>query len=352
MAKGAGRVKTIKPKGASGDDLKELGKVFGDMFSGGSNMDFEIALDKLKKLKANVSRVQKFMESFDKNIYSKVLVNDTFVSKYKTNINNFIEDCKTISEYDENGKSLTDVVKFYQSSKEHKVVKDCIGMCRRVIRYKKYLDDIDNIDDGFLKSSNMADLKLFTFCDFDIKYLYVYGNVDESVKRYIVVFLSMMLKSTKEIFDIITSPDVDINKVSKIVIDVIASTKKLLPRCSKAFDKIEQSLDLLKNNFSEYYKDFVSTKDQSSIITNFLSDCTKQTDDDGGRVDMELTRQFMQITNFFRKQSAGKVKDPRVNELLNFLDSQFKSLDVDEDADDEDSGEDAEEEDLLIKKNK
>ena len=297
-------------------------------------MDFEIALDKLKKLKSNILRVQKFLESFDRSIYGKVMINDTFIKTYRDNIKNFIEDCKTISEFDENGKALNEVVSFYQSSKENKVVKDCISMCRRIIRYKKYLEDIDSLDDSFLKSSNMEDLKIFPFCDFDIKFLYVYGNIDESVKKYIMIFLSMMLKSTKEIFEVITSPDVDIDKLSQIVVEVISSTKKLLPRCSKAFDKIESSLDLLKNNFSEYYKDFVSTKDQTVIISNFIADCSKDTGEDGegeGKVDVELTRQFMQITNFFRKQSAGKIKDPAVNELLNFLDNQFKSLDIDED---------------------
>jgi predicted translin family RNA/ssDNA-binding protein len=336
MGKGNGRVKTIKPKNAMGGDMKELGKVFGDLFSGGSNMDFEIALDKLKKLKSNVVRVQKFLESFDKSVYGKVMSNDTFIKTYRTNIQNFVEDCKTITDYEEYGKTINEVVSFYQSSKENKVVKDCIGICRRIVRYKKYLEDIDNLDDSFLRSSNLADLKIFPFCDFDIKYLYVYGNIDESVKKYIMIFLSMILKSTKEIFEVVTSPDIDIDKMSKIVVEVIASTKKLLPRCGKAFDKIEKSLDLLKNNFGEYYKDMVSSKDQSVIISNFIADCSKDTgdgDEDEGNVDIELTRQFAQITNFFRKNSAGKIKDPRVNELLNFLDKQFKSLDIDEDED-------------------
>lgn len=345
MARGGGRVKTIKAKNGLGSDAKDLSAVFGQIFGESGNMDFDIALDKLNKLKSNISRVKKLLESFSKTIYSKVLSNGNGeetpeVRNYKKNMEGFIEDCKYISDWSEFGKNPNEVISFYRVCKEHKISKDCISMCRKLIKFKKNLEDIENLSDDFIKSSKLKDLQLFTFCNFDIKYIYVYGNIDESAKKYLLIFLSMILKSTKEIFDVITSPDVDIDKISKIVIDVIASTKKMLPRCSKAFSKLESSMDLLKNNFSEYYKDFVSTKDQTTIITNFIADCTKEenekADNNSGKMDLELTRQFMEITNFFRKQSAGKIKDPAINQLLSFLDKQFRSLDVEESDNDED----------------
>jgi hypothetical protein len=344
MGKGGARIKTIKSKNLLGDEEKDLSSIFGQLFGEANNMDFEVAMDKLSKLRSNVSRVSKFLESFSKTIYGKILPNlngytDTSISLYKKNISGFVEDCKIISEWSEFGKTPTEVINFYRQSKENKVVKDCISMCRQLIKYKKNIekgDDNSDISGDFLKSSKVKDLQLFTFCDFDIKYLYVYGGADESTKKYIILFLSMMLKSTKEIFEVITSPDIDINKVSHIVVSVIAKTKKMLPRCSKAFSKLESSMDLLKNNFSEYYKDFVSTKDQSTIISSFISDCMKEEVDKAettsGKMDLELTRQFMEITNFFRKQHAGKIKDPAINNILEFLDKQFKSLeDLEED---------------------
>lgn len=341
---GSGRVKTIKMK--SGGDEKELSSMFSQIFGESGNMDFDIAMDKLNKLKSNVSRIMKFMESFDKTVYVKVLPNlgngeqeAARIANYRTNIANFVEDCKTITEWSEFGKTPAEVISFYQQSKENKVVKDCIAMCRRLIKFKKNIEDIDNLSGDFLKSSKTKDLQLFTFCDFDIKYLYVYAGVDDSTKKYILLFLSMVLKSSKELFEIVTSPDIDIDKISKVVVDVIKSTKKMLPRCSKAFSKLESSMDLLKNNFSEYYKDFVSTKDQGTIVSNFIADCMKEesekAESTSGKMDLELTRQFMEITNFFRKQHAGKIKDPAINDMLKFLDKQFKSLEEDEEGEGE-----------------
>lgn len=322
-----GKVKVIK----SNVDTKDLNEVIGQLFGQGDNMDFEIAMDKLNKLRSNMSRVLKFMESFDKAILSKVLEQTEETKKYKEGIHNFVQDCKEISEWSEFGRNPLEVGVFYKKCKESKTVADCISICRNLNKFKKSLGD--DLSDDFIKSQSTKDLVIFPFCDFDVKFLYIYGNIDDSVKKYIMIFLSVLLKSTKEIYEVITSPDIDIDKVSKIVVDVIASTKKMLPRCGKAFSKLESSMELLKKNFADYYKDFLSTKDQSTIITNFIADCTKEEvdkSDETGRSDIELTRQFMEITNFFRKQSAGKVKDPAVAQLLEFLDKQFEALDLDE----------------------
>jgi hypothetical protein len=313
------KVKTIK-----NDDFSA---VFGQLFGDGKDMDFDIAMDKLNKLRSNLSRVINFLESFDKSIYCKVL-NEDKDSPNRKHTAEFIADCKIISEWSEFGKNPAEVGKFYKKAKDNKVVGDCISMCKRLIKHKKHLEG--DLSGNFLVSSNTKDLQVFPFCDFDIKYLYVYSNVDESVKKYILVFLSMLLKTTKEIYDVITSPDIDIDKISQVVVDVISSTKKMLPRCSKAFSRLESSMDLLKKNFTEYYKDFVSSKDQSTFITNFIADCTKEeAERTDGSSDIELTRQFMEITNFFRKQSAGKIKDPAIAQLLDVLDNQFKSVGLD-----------------------
>ncbi len=321
-----GRVKVVK----SNVDTKGLNEVFGQMFGNGDNMDFEIALSKMHKLRSNVSRVMKFMESFDKSILSKVLEQTPETRQYKASVQNFVQDCKEISEWSEFGRNPNEVGVAYKKFKDSKVVADCISICRVLNKHKKSLGENPSFD--FIKSPSLKDLVVFPFCDIDIKFIFVYGNIDDSVKKYILVFLSLMLESTKEIYEVITSPDIDIEKISRIVVDVIASTKKMLPRCDKAFAKLESSMELLKKNFAEYYKDFLSTKDQSTIITNFIADCTKEeveNSDETGKADVELTRQFMQITNFFRKQSAGKVKDPAIAQLLEFLDKQFEALEED-----------------------
>ncbi len=147
----------------------------------------------------------------------------------------------------------------------------------------------------------------------------------------------MLFKTTYDIYEIVTSPDIDISKFSDIIIQSIQQAKKMIPRANRAFRKIEDSVELLKNNFQGYYKDFISTKNPTIILENFILDCSKENGDD---VDIELARQFKKIVMFYQKKSQGKIKDPRVNQLFDMLNKNFdmlnvKDTDIDNNSDDE-----------------
>lgn len=336
MGRGA-RTKIIK-QNITGVDQKELNDIFGQIVGDRNSLDPDIVNDKYNKLITSVDRISKLMGSFNKSIYGKVLCNDPRVELYKSNINGWIEDCKSLLDNQEG-----QMVDRYLSGKNHKVVNDCIHMCSKLSRFKKCIQHNDNLSDSFLKSSKTKDLCIFPFCDFDIKFLYVYGNVDDSVRKYIMIFLNMIFNTTYDISQIVVTPDVDIEKLSDIIVRAISESKKMIPRAGKAFRKIEESVEMLKNNFANYYEDFVASKDPSTIITSFLSDCERNAKDQGDKPDLELARQFMRITAFYRKRSAGRINDPRVNQLLDILDANFKMLNVKDDSDEE-AGDDSEQE--------
>ena len=82
----------------------------------------------------------------------------------------------------------------------------------------------------------------------------------------------MLFNTTYDIYQIITSPDIDISEFSDIIVDSIKQARKMIPRANKAFKKIEESVELLKDNFQNYYKDFITTKNPTIIIENFILD--------------------------------------------------------------------------------
>jgi hypothetical protein len=62
-------------------------------------------------------------------------------------------------------------------------------------------------------------------------------------------------------------------------------------------------------------------------------------------MDLDLARQFKKIAMFYKKKSAGKIKDPRVNQIFELLDKNFAMLDIkDGDEKDFDSDEEIDEE--------
>lgn len=321
MARGnGGKMKVIKQN----VDKQGMSEMFSQLLGDEKSLDINIIKDKYMRLKTNIERMYKFLESFHNAIYLKLIKDNDDVEIYKKNINNFISDCKNI--FPENIEDK-DLISFYKNVKEHKIIKDCIHMCKNLIIYKKYISDVDNLSDNFIKSSKTHDLKIFPFCDFDLKIIYSNNKVDKSVQTYLLIFLNMLYKTSYDVYEIITSPDIDISKFSDIIIQSISQAKKMIPRANRAFKKIEDSVELLKDNFQNYYRDFISTRKPEIILENFILDCSKKSSDD---VDMELARQFKKIVMFYQKQSQGKIKDPRVNQLFEVLNKNFEMLNVKE----------------------
>jgi hypothetical protein len=337
MGRGAGSKTKIIKQSVDQDGISDM---FNQLLGDEKSLDIEIIKDKYQKLKTDIERVYKLLESFKKTIYCKVLKDFPNVNFYKTNIENFIIDAKSIFPDEIEDSKL---IRHYLSIKENKIIKDAIHICKNLVIYKKHIEDNENLSDNFIKSSKTHELKIFPFCDFDLKFIYNFSKVDESIKKYILIFLNMLYNTTYDIYKVITSPDIDISKFSEIIISSISQAKKMIPRANKAFKKIEESVELLQNNFGGYYKDFISTKNPSIIIENFILDCGRESNND--QMDLDLARQFKKIAMFYKKKSAGKIKDPRVNQIFELLDKNFAMLDIkDGDEKDFDSDEEIDEE--------
>ena len=319
MARGQGsKVKVIKQN----VDQQGLSEMFNQLLGDEKSLDINIIKDKYNRLKSDVERVYKLLESFRNTVYNKVLKDQNNIDIYRKNIDGFITDCKDLFPED-----LTDseIIKFYKNIKEHKIIKDCIHICKNLIIYKKYIEDNDNLSDVFIKSSKTHDLIIFPFCNFDIKFIYTIVKVDDSIKKYLLIFMNMLYNTCYDIYQIVTSPDIDISKFSDIIVESIKQARKMIPRANKAFKKIEESVELLKDNFQNYYKDFITTKNPTIIIENFILDVSKE---NSGEIDVDLARQFKKIVMFYQKKSQGKIKDPRINQLFEMLNKNFDMLNV------------------------
>jgi hypothetical protein len=110
-----------------------------------------------------------------------------------------------------------------------------------------------------------------------------------------------------------STPDIDVDKVINVLMESIDDVQKHIPRCEKAFAVIKANSQMLRNNFSEYYKDFQESGNRVIILENFISDLSKNAEGDP-----QLMRQFRKIIKFIREhtQKIGATKDPRLNSLI------------------------------------
>jgi hypothetical protein len=238
--------------------------------------------------------------------------------------------------------SKEDLNGLYRKLKENPYVKRLIILCNVLEKYKMNFNDTTKLKENFVNQEPGLSFKIFDFSSLDLKILWSNSKLNVVVKRYILSVLASLHKHTYALYNIITSPDVDIDKFTKLLLSSIGELRKQpkLHRCNAAFKRIEQSVELLKGKFSDYYRESLASRNPDSLVTSFIVDVSNQ-----GGADARLTREFRQIIQYMHEisQKSGKSKDPQVQKIFAMLNSNFalmekhtkgkKDKDVDKDVD-------------------
>lgn len=327
MGRSGGRCVKIKQKKIEGFDTKELNSMFSQMIGGGK-IDPNIALNKFLKVKEHIGNILNKLKKFNDAIISKlILINEDRYLKNKKEIEDFIEDCTKMINVKMDIKTIAEV---YMNMKEQDLLKEYILLCRNLIRYKSSLVDMKTLCSKFIYNTpGSSNLELFPFSSFDFAYLFKFEDINkedlEFIKKYVLLFLHFVYVDAFAIYECVNSPDIDTAKFSQMMVDAIGAARSQLPRCSKAFDLISNSTDLLTNNFNNYYKDFIQTKDSNSIITSFMSDVMGTAIDDN--VDLDCVRQLKDIMKFIQSNNKNRPKNPEVDKLLDVLKDKMAFVD-------------------------
>jgi mRNA-degrading endonuclease YafQ of YafQ-DinJ toxin-antitoxin module len=179
------------------------------------------------------------------------------------------------------------------------------------------LENKDALSDAFILNSDGDYLTIFNFSGLDLKQTFYSDLLTPQFRKYLLLVLHLIYTRVMAIVKDITSPDIDVNQFSEIVIKNIDEMRKMVPRCDKAFDKLKNSVGLLKGNFGGYYKDFITSQASHPgiIIENFILDVAGS-----NKADLETTRQFRQILDFYTKQMSGrKISDPKVKKMMSLI---------------------------------
>ena len=334
--RGGVKVKKMMPKG-SADDADLLNDMFSQM-TGAENADPDIIIPKLCTLHNLLSKYSK--------IYQLLLNFSEFIDNFPEHKASFLEIVVFIEKIEKlvgtdnaltetalRNSSADEVNTLYKKLKNTKEVQTIVTISGNLGKYQRYLSDKDNLGDEFIKREPGLSLKPITFTNLDLKILWSSDKLSVMAKKYILNILSHTYIIGHKMYQTITSPDVDIKKFSKVLIDNIDKMKKQIPRCNKAFDIIAKSVSLLENKFEGYYKTSVEAENPSIIIESFIIDVSMSQ-----KANASITSQFRKIIMFMKRQSANS-KDPRVSKLFKILNSQFSMMQqetgIDPESDDE-----------------
>ena len=313
------KVKKSIPKGSS-EDADLLNDMFSQM-TGSENSDPDIIIPKLCELRTMLSKYVK--------IYHMLLNFKEFIDNFPEYSAEFLEihefiktiepliDDKEINEASLKNHTIQQVNMLYKKLKNTKEVQTIIIVSSNLGKYKKYISDKNNLGDEFIKREPGLSLKPLSFTNLDLKVLWASDKLNSIAKKYILNIISHTYIIGHRIYQIITSPDIDIKKFSSVLIANIEKMKKQIPRCDKAFDIIANSVNMLESNFDGYYKTSVEAENPSIIIESFIIDVSMSQ-----KASASTTSQFRKIIMFMKRQTSNN-KDPRVSKLFKLLNSQF-----------------------------
>lgn len=295
---------------------KSIVNMFNQMLGTG-DIDPAIVRPKYDKIKTKVRSTAKLLQTSTQDVFSKFGQDGGCdeINKYVKNLNSI--------EFKEEFKEKNELGECYTKLKENHYVKLMIITCKALIPYKNQLSTDGDFDDSFIARIPGFDFCPFPFSSFNIKSMWMSKKIDDRIKKYTFTVLRIILNNCKDVYETITSPDVDVKEFSKVIIKSISEVKKSIPRCDKAFAKIEESVSLLENNFNGYYKDFIQSQNPSTIIESFVIDVSNN-----GNADVQTTRQFRKIIDYYRKATHGKIKDPKIKKVFDMLNSNFNMMEA------------------------
>lgn len=199
--------------------------------------------------------------------------------------------------------------------------KELIASCGKIN------DDIVNIQEGNLVFiSNIPDCiyRPLTFTNLNFYDLWAQAGEKDGPKKYIIKILAKFHSLVKELHEIVTSPDVNLDEMSTVIVDAITRIKGVIPGCDDAFKIIGNSVGMLKDNFGSYYKDFIVSKNPNTLFESFLVDVATK----GKFKGIRLRSQFSKIINYIRQKATegGQIKDPNVVSMFAILEQNMDTL--------------------------
>lgn len=327
MPRGKGKViqKTIKDRNIS--------DMFNQMIGAGS-VDMNIVYPKYANIANTTKNLIKLFKVFNDG---PVMQSIPDVAVARGEIQEFLDTCEKehaeifqfqdLSRYHGMFDMVGDEIKedfaaTYEKAKASNMVKTFIIVCDKLVEYKRHIENVDNLSYKFINTMPGTDFSPLPFTSLNFKYLFSMDVIDARGRDYLLLILNKIYTYTYRLYQEYSKPDINVDEFVKVILANMDEVKKRVPRCGKAFRKITESVELLKDNFGGYYRDFVQTQNSSIIMEHFVLDVSRTTD-----ADPETTRQFRKIIAYYKRMTAGKIKDPRVNYLFQKVEASFGEMD-------------------------
>jgi len=326
------QVKAIKvPLGADGEDVSSM---FNSMLGEG-RLDIGVAYPKYQALKEYLTNIHTIFTELVGSPFFVTYTNfaaekkeiETFLVNLKFDISqafefNFDKEIFALDKLPEETRDA--FTENYRTLKTSPLIQEMIRMGDNLADYR---DRIDIGDINFVDNIPGVEWCPFVFTSLNLKNVFAAICSSNSRTSIAGMFLAIM-KSTFEncykIYRNVSQPDIDIDKFIEILMTAVTKLKRIpkLSRCGRAFDKIAESVDIFRNKFGGYYRDFIQTKSSTTILENFVLDVARKSD-----ADIETMRQFKLIISHYKEQATAQGKiSPDVSKLFDVMETNMQKF--------------------------
>lgn len=214
----------------------------------------------------------------------------------------------------------------YNAMKRDDLIRTFVIMCDRIVPYRKNFEDPTKFNHKFITCMPGAEWSPFPFTSLNLKQVFSMMSVGKNTIMFFMTVLNKAYEFSRRLYDELQSPDIDVDQFVSIIMNSIDKIQNIpeLHRCRDAFKKIRESVNMLKNNFNGYYRDFISSSDSTIIMQHFIIDVSKNT-----KANAKVAGQFRTIIAYYRKIAQEQTNNPKLKALFDKVNDQFKSLDKD-----------------------
>jgi len=229
--------------------------------------------------------------------------------------------------------------KNYNEIADSLIISEILYTCNYLVNYRGYLDrknPQEDIPDTFIvKRSGLSFVPLFK-CNFNFKYVYSHDSLEAEDRRFLINILAKLWEISYNLYEIIMTPDIDIEPVTNMIKSAVQNLRRHIPRCDEAMDKLENGVGILGSKFNEYYREYKVSKNTDIFLINYISDIQAS-----GETTPKIAAQFKRIISFMNakysqtKMMCKKIGVPEeaphnpVNAVLGELKERFEKLEED-----------------------
>lgn len=269
--------------------------------------DIGFLRENFKKLKHEVDRYIKCIEIISESNYLKLYQPEiqTIAKLYFTNIkskSNSFNDTYTpeyfINYFTEHGTEPSNdeyqnIINFYTNSRDHVIINYILHTCNECKQ----------------KTNNVPIIPFYDFNAFDLNEL----SKKENCPNLSTAIKNKLNEVSLNVYKIINTPNIDVDKFIKIVFDALEELEKQIPRCKKAFELIKNSMSLFKENFYNYNMEYNITQNPISIIEGFVKDVKEK----NKVMNPTTIREFVSIIKHFSNSKSSEFCDPDLLKAMN-----------------------------------